>query len=187
MNTIISWSLVVALVCVAFAVCIKAYNGLVRRKVIVQESYSGVSTYLQQRNELVSAVNDLLGASISHDHMLLASLRACLQLSRVAADMETQNMASRAMNIILAQLPALVHTDPALSKNNDLLQLKCRLDSLEQDINHSRKYYNGAVRDYNQQVQVFPANMVAKLFGFREEVFFLEDVLNNELQPAPVS
>ena len=184
MIAFISWSLVVTGLCIALAICVKAYNDLVRSKVIVRESYSGISTYLQQRNELIGAVSDLLGASIDHDHKLLTRLMEYLRLSRVAANMETQNIAFRGLNNILAQLPVLVHTDPLLSRNTDLLQLKAKLDSLEQDINHSRRHYNGAVRDYNQQVQVFPGNMVAKLFGFREEVFFLEDVLNNERQPA---
>jgi len=50
--------------------------------------------------------------------------------------------------------------------------LQNTLTQIEQDIQNSRRYYNGAVREYNNKIVVFPNNLVAGMFGFTEEKYF---------------
>jgi LemA protein len=64
---------------------------------------------------------------------------------------------------------------PDLKANENFLRLQSDLAALEEKINQSRRYYNGTVREYNQSRAVFPKNVVAGMFGFQDEVFFLED------------
>ena len=46
------------------------------------------------------------------------------------------------------------------------------LTKIEDDIANSRKYYNGTVRILNNQIQMFPSNIVAKIFVFRQANMF---------------
>ena len=62
-----------------------------------------------------------------------------------------------------------------MKANQNFLKLQEDLAAIEEKINTSRRYYNGTVREFNQNRAVFPKNMVAGLFGFADEVFFKED------------
>jgi LemA protein len=55
------------------------------------------------------------------------------------------------------------------------MALQAELSTLEEKINHARRYYNGTVREYNQSIAVFPKNIIGNAFGFKPETFFAED------------
>lgn len=61
---------------------------------------------------------------------------------------------------------------PELKANENFLNLQNTLSELEQDIQMARRYYNGAVREYNNMIQVFPNNLFASMFGFSKREYF---------------
>ena len=61
---------------------------------------------------------------------------------------------------------------PELKANENYLDLSNKLTEIEEDIANSRKYYNGSVRIYNNKVEMFPSNIIAKIFGFKSEKMF---------------
>ena len=70
------------------------------------------------------------------------------------------------------KLMALAEAYPELKANENYLDLSDKLTQIEEDIANSRKYYNGSVRIYNNKVEMFPSNIIAKIFGFKSEKMF---------------
>ena len=70
------------------------------------------------------------------------------------------------------KLMALAEAYPELKANENYLDLSNKLTEIEEDIANSRKYYNGSVRIYNNKVEMFPSNIIAKIFGFKSEKMF---------------
>ena len=70
------------------------------------------------------------------------------------------------------KLMALAEAYPELKANENYLDLSKKLTEIEEDIANSRKYYNGSVRIYNNKVEMFPSNIIAKIFGFKSEKMF---------------
>ena len=70
------------------------------------------------------------------------------------------------------KLMALAEAYPELKANENYLDLSNKLTEIEEDIANSRKYYNGSVRIYNNKVEMFPNNIIAKIFGFKSEKMF---------------
>ena len=58
----------------------------------------------------------------------------------------------------------------------NFLNLSRNLTQIEDEIASSRKYYNGAVRAFNNKIQMFPSNMIASIFGFKEAKSFEANV-----------
>ena len=76
----------------------------------------------------------------------------------------------------LGRLFAVAEAYPQLQASESFQNLQAELSRLETDIANSRKYYNGAVRAYNDKVQMFPNNMFAGLFKFtKKEMFEIEE------------
>jgi LemA protein len=72
----------------------------------------------------------------------------------------------------LAGLMVQVEAYPDLKANTNFIELQQQLQKIEEEIQYARRYYNGAVREYNTAVQSFPSNLIANRYDFREAEFF---------------
>ena len=72
----------------------------------------------------------------------------------------------------LSKLFALTESYPELKANENFLDLQANLKDSEDKITFSRQFYNDTVLTYQNKVQMFPSNIVAKMFGFKEMAFF---------------
>ena len=79
---------------------------------------------------------------------------------------------SAGMRGSLARLLAVAEAYPNLKANGNFLDLQHQLAEIEDQLQMARRYYNGAVRNLNIGIQSFPAVLLARPFGFREEPFF---------------
>ncbi len=76
---------------------------------------------------------------------------------------------------MLGKLFALSEAYPDLKANTNFLQLQNDLTKLEGEINMARRFYNGTVKVFNEIIRVFPSNIIASIFGFKEKPFFEAD------------
>ena len=72
----------------------------------------------------------------------------------------------------LSKLMAIAEAYPDLKANTNFQELQKELSKIEEDIANARKYYNGAVKTLNNKVQMFPSNIFAGIFGFKEQEMF---------------
>ena len=78
----------------------------------------------------------------------------------------------------------MVEQYPNLKADRSFLELQTQLVEIEDQIQYARRYYNGAVRDYNVRVESFPGIMVAAPFGFKPAVFFEIQVASERVAPS---
>lgn len=69
----------------------------------------------------------------------------------------------------LKSLFAVSEAYPDLKANQGFLDLQSKLSSLEEDISSARRYLNATIREYNTSLESFPNNVVAGLFGFKNQ------------------
>lgn len=168
------WIVVIVLVLLLFFF-IAVYNNLAKKRILVREGWSGIGTYLQQRNDMIPNLVETVKGYAVHESSTLENVVKWRNKS-VAATSNTEKMeASNRMNEALVDFFAVAEQYPDLKANSNFLNLQNDLKEMEVSLNQSRRYYNGAVRDYNQAVAVFPSNFVAGMFGFTAEPFFQEE------------
>jgi len=73
---------------------------------------------------------------------------------------------------MLNNLILVVEDYPDLKVNVNFLDLQSQLTGIEDQLQYSRRYYNGTIRNYNIRVESFPGNIIAGIFGFKPEDFF---------------
>ncbi|MCK4391973.1 LemA family protein, partial [Candidatus Bipolaricaulota bacterium] len=73
----------------------------------------------------------------------------------------------------LKSLFAVVENYPELKANENFLGLQQTLEQVEDAVQRSRVYYNAVVRDLNTRINIFPQNIIANLFGFKEREFYM--------------
>lgn len=168
--------LIIAAVIAAYVVLV--YNGLVKARQMMREAWSGIDVQLKRRADLIPNLIETVKGYAQHERKTLEDVTA---LRTRAQSLPRDDVAGRAqvegmLGQALGRLFAVAEAYPDLKANENFVQLQGSLETLESEIQMSRRYYNGAARDLNIKVESFPSNLIANTFGFRQAEFFeIED------------
>jgi LemA protein len=169
--------LLVLLVLIA-GYAIITYNALVRLRQMVREAWSGIDVQLKRRADLIPNLIETVKGYAAHER---GTLEEVTQLRARAQALPSDDVAGRAqvegmLSQALGRLFAVAEAYPDLKANQNFAQLQTTLETLEGEIQMSRRYYNGSARDLNIKVESFPSNLVAGAFGFSKADYFeIED------------
>ena len=157
------------------------YNGLVKKRNMVQEGWSGIEVQLKRRANLIPNLVETVKGYVGHEKGVLEEVTKLRGQSLQGGAPAERSAVESALGGALGRLMAISEAYPDLKANQNFLSLQGSLSEVEEQIQLSRRYYNGTVRDLNIAIQSFPANLVADRFGFKEAEFF---ELENEADRA---
>jgi LemA protein len=168
------WFFPVALLAVlaALAAGVVLYNRLVRLRNTVASSWSDIGVLLKKRYDLVDNLVETVKGYAAHERGTLTGVTEARARAASAATPADRAKAEGAFGRSLGALFALAEAYPDLKANAGFLDLQRQLRDLEDQVEHSRRYYNAVVRDYNTLTESFPSNLVATSFGFTRSDFF---------------
>jgi LemA protein len=154
------------------------YNTLVRQRQMVEEGWSGIDVQLKRRFDLIPNLMETVKGYMAHERETLEAVtnaRAAVQGAQTAGP-EQRAQAEGALSAALGRLIAVAEAYPDLKANTTFLEFQQALQTVEDEIQMSRRYYNGAVRNLNVTVESFPSNIVANVFRFiKAQYFELDD------------
>jgi LemA protein len=154
------------------------YNGFVKAKIKIDNSWSDISVFLKKRFDLIpNLVNTVKGYAAHESQTLEKVVQARNAAVAVpAGDVQAAAQANQNLSGALRGLLAIAENYPDLKANQNFLELQSALQSIEGDLSNARRYYNATVRDYNTAIQQFPGVIMANMTGFKPREFFeLED------------
>lgn len=170
---------VIVLLLVGFVV--GTYNGLIKAKVTVEEAFATMDVYLKKRFDLIPNVVETVKGYAKHEVETLEKIVGMRTGSYDSMSAEEKLEAGTQIGKAIPQIMALAESYPELKANENFMELSKQLERVEEDIANSRKYYNGAVKQYNLKVQMFPGNIIAGMFGFTpKKMFEVEDAAQRE-------
>lgn len=159
-----------------------AYNGFIRLKNQVDESWSGIDVQLKRRADLIPNLVETVKGYAKHEQStfekVIAARNSAFQAQTVEARVEAENQITGA----LKSLFALSENYPELKANTNFMELQKTLSEIEDHLQNARRYYNAVVRDYNIQCESFPSAIVAGMFHFQKRVFFEIQEQDREVQ-----
>ncbi|MEL4505426.1 LemA family protein [Luteococcus sp. H138] len=168
---------------------IAPYNGFVRQRNVIQESWRQVDVELNRRYELLPNLVETVRAYAGHERNTIEEvtrLRSqAMQLSQGSsteadpqrADVEAQ-LSGAVRNMMVS-----VEAYPELRSNQNFLELQRQLAETEDRIAAGRRFYNANVRAYNTKVESVPSNIVANMFHFEKATYF--EVNDAAVRQAP--
>ena len=168
-------AVVIVLIVIIVCMFISYYNKFVKSRNNVEESFSAMDVHLKKRYDLIpNLVNTVKGYAKHEKDTLEAVINARnLANNSVSTDEKIKNEA--ALTSALKSLLAVAEQYPALQANANFIDLQNTLKSIEEEIAHSRKYYNARVKVHNTSLEVFPGVIFAKIFKQKKFEFFVVD------------
>jgi LemA protein len=178
----IGW-IILAVVVVAAIWAVAIYNGLVKNRQMVEEGWSGIDVQLKRRTDLIPNLLETVKGYMAHERETLDSVTNARAAATAAANgsPEQRSAAEGQLSTALGRLIATAEAYPDLKANTTFIEFQTALQTVEDEIQMSRRYYNGAVRNLNVQVESVPSNFIANGFGFRKAEYF---ELENEADRA---
>jgi LemA protein len=183
-----STTLIVLLVILGLIVLIAlwsigVYNSFVRLKALLDEAWSGIDVQLKRRYDLIpNLVATVKGYSI-HEKGVLEEVTRLRSVSMNAKTIDEKSQAESQLTQTLKTLFAVSEQYPDLKANQNFMALQKELTSIEDQVQLSRRYYNGAARNYNVGVSSFPSSIVANMYGFSKVPYF--ELTNSSERDVP--
>jgi len=167
---------------------ISLYNGLVRLRNRRQNAFADIDVQLRQRHDLVPQLVETVKGYAAHEKDLLMKVTEARTAAMAATTIDGKIVAEQQLSAALQGLKVQVEAYPDLKANQNFLQLQEELSDIENKLAASRRFFNGATTEYNNAVESFPGNLVARNFGFPREIMFDlgEDTRRNMEEPPKI-
>ncbi len=148
------------------------YNKMVANKNRMLDAWSGIDVFLKKRHDLIPNLVETVKGYATHEKTTFEQITQyrseAMQAKSPQDKAESESMLGKA----LTNLFAVAENYPELKANENFQQLQKQLADLENELESSRRYYNGTVRENNTFMEQFPANMLVGMFSFQKGEFF---------------
>lgn len=163
----------IALVLLLLLFVIVQFNRMVGLRLRIRESWANVDTELKRRYDLIPNLVEAVKGYARHERILFENVaRLRTNLLHATADSPERRREEQQLAGLLKGLLAVAEQYPKLRASENFLHLQVQLVETEDRIQAARRFYNANVRDYNNQVQQFPSNAVARTFRFAPHEYF---------------
>ncbi len=165
----------IAVIAVLLLYFVAIYNGLIARKNQVREAWATVDTQLKRRYDLIPNLVETVRGAAKHESETLAAVTNARADAMSASGPTSADMQNK-LTQTLKSLFAVAENYPDLKANQNYLELQRELTDTENKIQATRQFYNTVVMGLNTQIEQFPSNIIANMFGIKpEKMFEIED------------
>ena len=148
------------------------YNSLVSLRNKVKDQWAQIDVLLKRRTDLIPNLVETVKGYAKHESETLENVIAARNKVVDAKTTEEEIKADGELSRALGRLMAVAEAYPDLKANTNFLDLQANLKDTEDKIQYARQFYNDAVLIYKNKLEMFPSNIIASMFGFKQEAFF---------------
>src|SRR5436189_1517982 len=149
-----------------------SYNTFVGQEEAIKAQWAQVENQLQRRNDLIPNLVETTKGFAQHEESVYKDIAESRSKLLAAQSPEEKFAAANQQTSALGRLLAVVENYPQLKANEQFNRLMDELAGTENRLAVARMRYNEKVQEYNTSRRQFPANLTAKVFGFKEYPFF---------------
>lgn len=157
-------------------VIVKLYNRFVYLKNMMSESLSGIDVQLKRRHDLIPKLVECVKGYSKHEDEVLSRVTELRTKAVHANSLPEKSNIENKLSSGVRSLIAISEDYPDLKANTVFIDLQKQITDVENHIQMARRYYNGAVRDWNVLVEGFPGLVMAKILNYNTAEFFEADL-----------
>ncbi len=164
--------IVIGIILVIVLWVVSLYNNLVRLRNRRQNAFADIDVQLRQRHDLIPQLVETVKGYATHERELLLKVTEARTAAMAATSIDGKIVAEQQLTSALQGLKVQVEAYPDLKANQNFLQLQEELSDIENKLAAARRFFNAATTEYNNSVESFPGNLIARNFGFNRELMF---------------
>jgi LemA protein len=176
---VVGW-IVVGVIVLLVVIVIVMYNRLVRLRNRIDAAWSQIDVQLKRRYDLIPNLVETVRGYAAHERETFEAVTRARQQAFDARGIEDQAQAENFLTQTLRSLFAVAEAYPQLQANQNFIALQEELTGTEGRIAFSRQFYNEQVLAYDNAIEVFPTNVLAGAFGFKDKPYFETETSSRE-------
>ena len=163
--------IIIAVLVVLAAFCIRSYNNFVKLRNRIEESLAQLDVTLKKRFDLIPNLVETVKGYAAHEKETLEGVINARNSGLNASTLEDKDLQSKNLTSALSHLFAVSENYPELKANENFMSLQNSLMKIEDEILMCRKYYNAVVKHFNTATETFPSNIIASIFHFTRQTY----------------
>jgi LemA protein len=164
--------IVLILIAVFIFIVVGIYNSLITLRNRADNAWAQVDVQLRRRYDLIPNLVETVKGYAKHEREVFEKVTEARSKAINAGTVKEQGEAENMLSGALKSLFAVVESYPDLKANQNFLMLQEELAGTEGKIAYARQFYNDSVMKFNMKQQVFPSNIIANMFNFKEKEYF---------------
>lgn len=164
------------------------YNLFITLRNNRENAFANIDVQLKQRQDLIPQLVATVKGYASHEKETLDRIVTARSGAINAKNISEKIAAENALTSALAGLKIIVEAYPDLKANANFMHLQEEIADIENKLAAVRRYFNSATKEWNTAVEMFPANIIARMFSFRKEMMLelgATEAERQKLQEAP--
>ncbi|MDH4219178.1 MAG: LemA family protein [Candidatus Aminicenantes bacterium] len=164
--------IVLIIIAVFIFIVVGIYNSLITLRNRADNAWAQVDVQLRRRYDLIPNLVETVKGYAKHEREVFEKVTEARSKAIHAGTVKEQGEAENMLSGALKSLFAVVESYPDLKANQNFLMLQEELAGTEGKIAYARQFYNDSVMKFNMKQQVFPSNIIANMFNFKEKEYF---------------
>ncbi|MDO8515438.1 MAG: LemA family protein [bacterium] len=156
------------------------YNGLVTKKLRVDEAWSQIDVQLKRRADLIPNLVEVVKGYAKHEKTVFEEVTKARSALMSASSLSQKAQADNQLSAALKSILAVAEAYPKLEASQNFKDLHQELSDTEDKVAYSRQFYNNVVMEFNTDLKVFPNVVFAPMLGFKDAEFFGKDLTEQE-------
>lgn len=148
------------------------YNGFVKLSNMAKEAFSTMDVYLKKRWDLIPNLVEVVKGYAKHESSVIEEVVKLRNFSYNKMSLTDKIDTNQQLTASLSKIMLVAENYPDLKASQNFSDLSKQLSKIEDEIANSRKYYNAVVKNLNIKIEMFPSNIVAKMFNFKHSKMF---------------
>lgn len=162
------------------------YNLFIKLRNNRENAFADIDVQLKQRHDLIPQLVSTVKGYASHEKETLDRVVSARSGAMNAKSINDKIVAENALTSALAGLNVTLEAYPDLKASTNFMHLQEEISDVENKLAAVRRFFNSATKELNTAIEMFPANVVAGMFGFKKEMMFdLGDSERKNLEQAP--
>ena len=166
------WGTILGVILLVVFIAVGLFNSLSKLKVVVDEAIADIETFLKQRYDMIPNLVEIVKGYAAHEKDTFKEVTEMRTKAMIAGSFSEKAKIEDQLSAGISKIFAVAEAYPELKANTNFVELQNSLKALEDDIQKSRRFYNGTVRNFNTKIAVFPNNLIANILGFKVLDFF---------------
>lgn len=177
---------ILAIAFILVLMLISIYNRMVKLRNNREQAFADIDVQLKQRHDLIPQLVKAVKGYMDHEKSVLTEITNARSHAMKASTIDEKIAAENQLSQAMMGFNIAVEAYPDLKANQNFMNLQEEISDVENKLAASRRFFNSATKELNNAVEVFPANMIAGMFGFKRETMFdLGTTQREKLDEAP--
>ena len=167
--------IIIAIIALIIIYVLVQYNSFVKLNNMVKEAFATMDVYLKKRWDLIPNLVEVVKGYAEHESSVFEQVAKLRNLAYDKMSITDKIDTNQQLATGLSNIMVIAENYPNLKASQNFSDLSNQLSKIEDEIANSRKYYNAIVRNLNTKIEMFPSNIIAKIFNFKIAKMFEAD------------